>query len=98
MPRFMWYNPANPAQQYWTIVPSDPNIPSGYVFSQGTDGAQPEAFKHYFAGINNQGAGWSGTPSNADPTQEAAQPDWPNGILGGFSGGGVTTPKNWPNG
>lgn len=98
MPRNMYYNPSNPSQQYWTILANDPNIPAGYVFSQGTDGAQPEPFSTFEPGVNNQGAGWSGSATNNDPTQVAAQPLWPNGILGGYAGGGTQAPKRWPNG
>lgn len=88
----MWFNPANPTQQYWTGIPNDPNIPAGYVDSRGSDGAQPEAVKVYTAGVNNQGAGAVGYRANsdADPQQRTDQPLWPNGILNGYGGGGTT--------
>src|SRR5665213_1772700 len=83
MPRLMFYNPANPKQQYWTINASDPNIPAGFVDSQGSDGATPEALKQLVVGVNNQGAGAVGYLANADgdPQQRIDQPQSPNGIL-----------------
>jgi hypothetical protein len=89
MPRMMFYNPANPKQQYWTISAADANIPAGWVDSQGSDGAQPEAQQVYRAGVNNQGAGAIGylPTADSDPQQRIDQPDWPNGILNGYGGG-----------
>lgn len=95
MPTRMFYNPANPKQQYWTSVPDDPNIPAGYLDSQGSDGAIPEAVQVFRAGVNNQGAGGP-DPSNGDPQQIVDQPTWPNGILNGYGGGKVKAPTRWP--
>lgn len=86
----MFYDPAQPRNRYWASSLSDPNVPAGYVNSQGSDGAIPEAVKRYTAGVNNQGAGGP-APSNGDPGQIACQPRWPNGILAGYIGGGVTS-------
>jgi hypothetical protein len=90
----MWYNPANPKAQYFTSIPNDPNIPAGYLDSQGTDGATPEALQIYRAGVNNQGAGAAPSQlpgyTDGDPQQRIDQPNWPNGILNGYGGGKVT--------
>lgn len=91
----MWYNPANPKQQYFTILgPGDPGIPAGWIDSQGCDGAQPEALQHFRAGVNNQGAGAAPTQlpgyTDGDPQQRIDQPNWPNGILNGYGGGKPT--------
>jgi hypothetical protein len=98
MPQLRFYNPQNPKQQYQTISASDPNIPAGWLDTQGSDGATPMALKVYDAGINNQGAGAVGYLANADgdPQQRINQPNWPNGILNGFQGGAATQPKKWP--
>jgi hypothetical protein len=88
MPILLFYNPANPKQQYMASTFNDPGIPSGWIYSQGSDGAIPQAVQVYRAGVNNQGAGSqpSGKPSNGDLNQIAAQPNWPNGILNSPSG------------
>jgi hypothetical protein len=88
MPIRVWYNPANPKQQYTTGIANDPNVPAGYLDSQGSDGAQPEAVKVYTAGVNNQGAGAVGylATADGDPQQRIDQPYWPNGILNGYGG------------
>jgi hypothetical protein len=88
----VWYNPNNPAQTYSTVIPNDPNIPAGYLDSEGSDGAIPEALKQYTAGVNNQGAGAVGYLADADgdPTMRVVQPNWPNGILNGYGGGKPT--------
>lgn len=98
MPRMMFYNPANPKQQYWTISATDANIPVGWVDSQGSDGAQPAAVQVYQAGVNNQGAGAINYLANVDgdPQQRVDQPDWPNGILNGYGGGKAKQPTKWP--
>lgn len=94
MPILVFFNPSNPKQQYQTSTFTDPNIPAGYLYSQGSDGATPMAVQVYRAGVNNQGAGAQpiGQPSNGDPTQIAAQPNWVNGILGCQSGNSVREP------
>lgn len=82
MPILMYYSPANPKNRYWTTRAADPNIPAGYVDSQGSDGATPEGLQKYVAGINS-----GGYPAyTGDPTQSAATPSWPNGILGAAAG------------
>jgi hypothetical protein len=98
MPRLCFYNPANPAQKYWTISATDPSIPAGFLDSQGSDGAIPEALQKYVAGVNNQGAGAVNYLPNADgdPQQRIDQPQAPNGILGGYGGGAMTQPSKWP--
>ena len=73
MPIMMFYDPAHPKVRYWTISASDPNIPAGYLNSQGSDGAIPEAMKIYTAGINS-----GGFPKYGDLT---TNPKNPNGIL-----------------
>jgi hypothetical protein len=62
---------------------SDPNVPSGWIFSQGSDGAMPEVMQQFVAGLNVKGA-----PVNyiGDPQMNAAQPNHPNGILSPMSG------------
>lgn len=82
MPIIIFYNPANPKQQYMTTTYRDPNIPAGYVDSQGSDGATPERTQQYVAGINS-----GGFPAYTDdPTQATATPSWPNGIMGAAAG------------
>jgi hypothetical protein len=83
MPILIYYNPANPKQKYQTSSASDPNIPAGYVDSQGSDGATPEALKQYFAGIAS-----GGYPPYGDLT---TNPSWPNGIVNDMGGGKVKT-------
>lgn len=92
MPELVYYNPANPKQQYRTIIPGDPNVPAGWLDSQGRDGAIPEAVKVFTAGVNNQGAGAVGylATADGDPQQRIDQPQWPNGILNGYGGGKAT--------
>jgi|GEM_PF-5545987 len=86
IPILIFYNPANTSQQYQTISASDPNIPAGYLNSQGSDGAIPEALKVYTAGINS-----GGFPSyQGDPGQAANPQGWINGVLGGYVGGKAT--------
>lgn len=96
----VFYNPANPKQQYRTAIPNDPNVPAGYLDTQGLDGATPEAMKFFTPGVNNQGAGAAPTQlpgySDADPQQRIDQPNWPNGILNGYGGGLATQPTKWP--
>ena len=86
MPIFVFYNPANPKQQYETISASDPNIPAGYLDSQGSDGAQPEAMKLHSVGVNSGGP----MPYTGDATQAANPQGWLNGVLGGYGGGKPT--------
>ena len=87
MPSLVYYNPANPKQKYYTMTLNDPNIPAGYVDSQGSDGAIPEALKIYSVGINS-----GGYPAyTGDATQVAAQPNWINGIINSPSGNKVKT-------
>jgi hypothetical protein len=85
MPIRFFYNPANPKQQYQTMTPDDPNVPAGWLDTQGSDGAIPEALKQFTAGVNNQGAGATGYLANADgdPAMRLVAPHWPNGILNG---------------
>lgn len=95
MPQLRYYNPANPRQQYQTGIVNDPNIPAGWLDTQGSDGATPERLQQYMAGVNNQGAGGPNV-TDGDPQQRIDQPTWPNGILGGFTGGSATQPSKWP--
>jgi hypothetical protein len=67
--------------RYQTAIINDPNIPPGYVDSQGSDGATPEALKVYTPGINS-----GGYPPYGDLT---TNPTWPNGIMNGYGGGKV---------
>lgn len=67
------------------MLNADPNIPAGYVDSQGSDFATPENLKIYSVGINNQGAGGPNV-QNGDTTQTIAQPNWPEGILNSPTG------------
>ncbi len=83
MPLLRYYNPASPKQQYQTISSSDPNIPAGYLNTQGSDGAIPEALKV----IAGPGLASGGYPAYGDLT---TNPTWPNGILGGYGGGKPT--------
>jgi hypothetical protein len=81
MPSLVYYNPANPKQKYYTMTLNDPNIPAGYVDSQGSDGAIPEALK-----VLTVGTASGGYPSYGDLT---TNPTWPNGIMNGYGGGKV---------
>lgn len=83
MPLLRYYNPANPKQQYQTSSAADPNIPAGWLDTQGSDGAIPEALKQYYAGTAS-----GGYPSYGDLTTNVK---WPNGILGGYGGGKATS-------
>ena len=85
MPQLRFYNPANPKQQYQTISASDPNIPAGWLNTQGSDGAIPMALKVYSAG---QASG--GFPPYGDPARITNVPKQPNGILNGYVGGKAT--------
>ena len=82
MPSLRYYNPANPKQQYQTISASDPNIPAGWLDTQGSDGAIPEALKIYSVGTAS-----GGYPKYGDLT---TNPTWPNGILNSPSGNKVS--------
>ena len=82
MPLLRYYDPANPKQQYQTASASDPGIPAGWLDTQGSDGATPEALKVYTPGIAS-----GGFPAYGDLT---TNPTWPNGILGGYGGGKST--------
>lgn len=74
MPIYCYFNPNQPSQKYWTALVNDPNIPAGYLDSQGSDGAIPAATQRYVAGVNS-----GGFPKyKGDPTQRS---DYPNGIL-----------------
>lgn len=76
MPRLVWANPNNWSQLYVTGIYNDPNVPAGYVLESGSDGA-PDAALIQFMGGQNSG----GFPQyTGDPSQVAAQPNWPNGI------------------
>lgn len=77
MPIYIWYDPNNPANQYMTATDPDPNVPAGYVYSQGSDGAQPMPMQVYVAGINSGGY----PPYTSDETQATVNPKNPNGIL-----------------
>ena len=61
---------------------NDPNIPAGYVDSQGSDGAIPEALKIYSLGTAS-----GGYPKYGDLT---TNPTWPNGIINSPSGNKVS--------
>ena len=80
-----FYNPANPKQQYQAISASDPNIPAGYLNTQGSDGAIPEALQVYEAGVNS-----GGFPKYTGDATQGANLTWPNGILNGYGGGKST--------
>ena len=87
IPILIYYSPSNPRLKYQTISSSDPNIPTGYLDSQGSDGATPEALKIYSVGINS-----GGFPKyTGDVGQATSQPNWPNGILNSPSGNKVKT-------
>ena len=84
MPIKMFYNPANPAQKYWTALSSDPGVPAGWLDSQGSDGAIPEKLQQFVGGINNQGSGQvGGKYSDGDPGMRTVQPKYPNGFVVG---------------
>jgi hypothetical protein len=82
MPSLRFYNPANPKQQYQTISASDPNIPSGWLDTQGSDGAIPEAMKVYSVGTAS-----GGFPAYGDLTTNVR---WPNGIINSPTGNKVS--------
>jgi hypothetical protein len=82
MPSLVYYNPANPRQKYYAISPSDPGIPAGWLDSQGSDGAIPEALKVYSVGTAS-----GGYPAYGDLT---TNPRWPNGIINSPSGNKVS--------
>lgn len=86
MPVLRYYNPANPKQQYETISASDPDIPVGYLNTQGSDGAIPEALKVLSVGIAS-----GGFPKYQSSQNELTNaPTWPNGIMNGYGGGKPT--------
>lgn len=76
MPQLRYYNPANPKQQYQTISASDPNIPAGYLDTQGSDGATPAALQVFVAGQASGGFPPYGVAPNITNV-----PRQPNGIL-----------------
>ena len=82
---YVWVNPANYKQRYYTSTPNDPGVPAGWVLTGGSDGAADMPVMQYQAGINS-----GGFPAYTnDPTQVAAQPKWINGIFGAKPGNGV---------
>jgi hypothetical protein len=65
---------------------SDPAIPAGWLDTQGSDGATPEALQIYVAG---QASG--GYPKYQSSQNEfTVNPTWPNGIMNGYGGGKAT--------
>jgi hypothetical protein len=78
----VFYNPAAPSQKYYTISASDSGIPAGWLNSQGSDGAIPEALKVYSVGTAS-----GGYPKYGDLT---TNPTWPNGIINSPSGNKVS--------
>lgn len=53
MAKFVWFNPANPRQQYATALFNDPAIPAGYILTSGSDGALDAPLQTFVAGINS---------------------------------------------
>jgi hypothetical protein len=79
MPSLVFFNPLNPKQKFYTMLVNDPAIPAGWLNSQGSDGATPEALQIYVAGLAS-----GGYPAYGDLT---TNPTWPNGIINGYGGG-----------
>lgn len=110
------YFPPSPVRSYdtpsgkWIITPSiyitglinDPNVPSGYILTSGSDQAEDESLQQYVAGVNslcpdsrvNPTAGVSAFYVG-DSTQDTVAANlkaggaknlWINGILGGGTG------------
>lgn len=85
---YVWTHPTAPTRtnQYKTMFAADPNVPAGYVLTSGSDGTQDERQQSIKAGVNSGGF----PVYTNDAGQVAAQPNWPNGLLGGFSGNKTT--------
>lgn len=80
---YVWVNPQNPAQKFYTSRTNDPTAPAGYVLTntsdgswQGVDGVNDMDIQTFMAGVNSGGY----PVYTGDPT---ANPKNPNGILGG---------------
>lgn len=100
--RYVYLNPANFKQSYVTTLRADPNIPSGYVLTSGSDGAPDQALQQFVAGVNSLCPDSRAHPLAGvsafyveDPTQDAvasalrasgAKGLWINGVLGGGTG------------
>lgn len=85
---YVWIHPTAPTRtnQYKTMLANDPGVPAGYILTSGSDYAADERQQSLVAGVNS-----GGFPSYTnDAGQVAAQPNWPNGILGNFSGNKTT--------
>src|SRR5215472_842715 len=102
VPRLVYFNPANPRQQYVTALNSDPGVPAGYVLTSGSDGAMDSALQQYMAGLNSLCPDVRVHPTFAvtsfyvgDATQDTVAANlkaagaknlWINGIIGGGTG------------
>lgn len=53
MARYVWFNPANPRQQYVTALAQDTGVPAGYQLTSGSDGALDAPLQTYVAGLNS---------------------------------------------
>lgn len=99
--RYVWLNPLNLKQQYVTALRSDPNVPSGYILTGGSDGAPDAALQQFVAGVNSLCPDLRVHPTAGvsayyvdDPSQDAVATAlvakggkrWINGILGGGTG------------
>lgn len=83
---YVWLSPTNQRLKYVTMLAVDPNVPAGYFLTSGSDGTADQPQQQYKAGVNS-----GGFPAYTnDANQTASQPNWPNGILGNFSGNKTT--------
>lgn len=86
---YVWLHPTNPTKlnRYVTMLAADPNVPTGYVLTSGSDFGSDEHQQQYKAGVNS-----GGYPAYTNDASAATQPDgWINGVLGGYGGGKRTS-------
>jgi hypothetical protein len=73
---FVWVNPANYAQKYWSGIPNDSGAPAGWVLTGGSDGASDSALQTYVGGVNSGGfPAYAGDGNSGNKN--------PNGLLNG---------------
>lgn len=97
MPRIVWVNlnaTRNPGEsivafrsraQYITALQNDPNVPSGFTQTSGSDEAEDEGLQQFQTGYHSGGFPTIAIP-DANDSQPTVNPKAPNGILGGSIG------------
>lgn len=94
MPRLVWVSTTNPSKQYITTINNDPNVPTGYVLSntsdgscQCVDGKTDQNLQVFVGGLASGGFdGYNaatGSPGYSGYTDGSGSGKWPNGHLGG---------------